>query len=463
MFNDDKYYDTYENLEQQAEQELKLLSDENLKLKEYYKNYSNYIDSVEQELRTCKNNKIIIPKEDDRFAKYEKMKKMIPEGAIRQKMSLEGFTQEEIDNFFPKNETNENKVISIPVVDEKYKKYLDMMSKKLPEGAIRQSMLKDGFSKEEIDDVVSKLFPSTTKTASIKIKKEILSPDEVFLENVLSKIKFKKEDRKKEPEKIVEKRKTDNKLQISPDITKNINSIMAKFRLNSYKFYTQDNSILLKDKNKLFDSKDYEKLKELIEADDLRNKTNNINKFNNILPQLITILSSEPNIADVYSLLPNDKQILPIIEKYIKNKVTENISLIKIYELIYKRILDYENKNNDIFKGEIPTIKDFLQIKDFKEEKTLKVIESILLNSSLKPQLNQEIEDFIIYFFDSKKMFLTIMNINSLIIDFNSTYALVLKNINEINTILNIINDVKKPLKILILGIISYFNRNKEN
>ena len=37
---------------------------------------------------------------DSRFEKFDKMKKMLPEGAVRQKMSLEGFAQEEIDNFF---------------------------------------------------------------------------------------------------------------------------------------------------------------------------------------------------------------------------------------------------------------------------------------------------------------------------------------------------------------------------
>ena len=177
-----EYYDGYQSLEEEAAKELELLTSENSKLKEYYQNYSNYIDNINKELKECqiKKETITEPKTDERFLKYEKMKKMIPEGAIRQKMSLEGFTQQEIDNFFSVK-TDEKQIvvtttevppISTPIIDEKYKKYVDMAKRMIPEGAIRQSMLKDGFSKEEIDDVISKLFPSSAKATNIKAKKE---------------------------------------------------------------------------------------------------------------------------------------------------------------------------------------------------------------------------------------------------------------------------------------------------
>ncbi len=41
-----------------------------------------------------------VPVVEERFAKFEKMKKMLPEGAVRQKMTGEGFTPAEIDGFF---------------------------------------------------------------------------------------------------------------------------------------------------------------------------------------------------------------------------------------------------------------------------------------------------------------------------------------------------------------------------
>jgi hypothetical protein len=40
------------------------------------------------------------PVVDERFAKFDKMRKMLPEGAVRQKMAGEGFTPAEIDGFF---------------------------------------------------------------------------------------------------------------------------------------------------------------------------------------------------------------------------------------------------------------------------------------------------------------------------------------------------------------------------
>lgn len=43
---------------------------------------------------------VVLPVVDERFAKYEKMRKMLPEGAVRQKMTQEGFSLSDIDTFF---------------------------------------------------------------------------------------------------------------------------------------------------------------------------------------------------------------------------------------------------------------------------------------------------------------------------------------------------------------------------
>ena len=40
------------------------------------------------------------PAVDERYAKYDKMRKMLPEGAVRQKMQVDGFTAAEIDRLF---------------------------------------------------------------------------------------------------------------------------------------------------------------------------------------------------------------------------------------------------------------------------------------------------------------------------------------------------------------------------
>lgn len=67
---------------------------------------------------------------DPRFEKYEKMKKMLPEPAIKQKMTMDGFTQQEIDAFFnggapksalksPLNKTKSGKIVSFNAGDAK--------------------------------------------------------------------------------------------------------------------------------------------------------------------------------------------------------------------------------------------------------------------------------------------------------------------------------------------------------
>jgi hypothetical protein len=90
---------------------------------------------------------------DDRFAKFEKMRKMLPEGAVRQKMMIEGFTSDEIENFFcggTGSDSTQSAITPIPAVDDRFAKY-DKMRKMLPEGAVRQKMQVDGISASDIE------------------------------------------------------------------------------------------------------------------------------------------------------------------------------------------------------------------------------------------------------------------------------------------------------------------------
>jgi hypothetical protein len=87
---------------------------------------------------------------DERYAKYDKMRKMLPEGAVRPKMTTDGFTPAEIDAFFSGTPLAAPAATTAAVVDERYAKY-DKMRKMLPEGAVRQKMTTDGFTPAEID------------------------------------------------------------------------------------------------------------------------------------------------------------------------------------------------------------------------------------------------------------------------------------------------------------------------
>jgi hypothetical protein len=107
------------------------------------------------------NNPIIsvaAPLPDDRaLDKFVKMRKMLPEGAVRQKMALEGFTDAEIDRFFstpllPSAPAAVATAVAVPSApsDDRYNTY-EKMRKMLPEGALRQKMKVDGFSDADID------------------------------------------------------------------------------------------------------------------------------------------------------------------------------------------------------------------------------------------------------------------------------------------------------------------------
>jgi hypothetical protein len=85
--------------------------------------------------------------EDTKFEKFRKMQKMgLPEGAIRQKMSVEGISLSEVELFF------KGPVASVTVGnddDSKLDKYRKMQKMNMPEGAIRQKMTSDGITSAE--------------------------------------------------------------------------------------------------------------------------------------------------------------------------------------------------------------------------------------------------------------------------------------------------------------------------
>ena len=108
---------------------------------------------------------------EHKFSKYETMSKnQLPDGAIRQRMSLDGLSQVEQESFFDKSYLNDQDQSVSPVLGQetlpkksvtpstptvvnsssRYEKY-EKMYRMLPEGAVRQKMSMDGFKDEEID------------------------------------------------------------------------------------------------------------------------------------------------------------------------------------------------------------------------------------------------------------------------------------------------------------------------
>ncbi len=91
-----------------------------------------------------------------RYEKYEKMVRMLPEVAVRQKMSIDGFEDDEIDTFFKNGGVAPSAAptaVPLPTnIDDpsRYEKY-EKMVRMLPEGAVRQKMSIDGFEDDEID------------------------------------------------------------------------------------------------------------------------------------------------------------------------------------------------------------------------------------------------------------------------------------------------------------------------
>eukprot|EP01032_Pedospumella_encystans_P007774 gene7774-9282_t len=87
-----------------------------------------------------------------KLEKYTKMRVILPENAVRQRMAADGFSTEMCDKFFASapSETSAMVVETIRVTDGHFKKYMKMKSL-FPECVLRQKMSVDGVSSSEID------------------------------------------------------------------------------------------------------------------------------------------------------------------------------------------------------------------------------------------------------------------------------------------------------------------------
>jgi hypothetical protein len=185
-----------------------LIDDIREKLKSLFKkdpvrNELPVVELNEEDLQSFLGEDFSLPTaNDERYAKYVKMKAMLPDGAVRQKMQLDGFTEEEIDGatsscfirllrshvvslslppllgfmsgrIIPRPVSvvaADGKVISPPPATadaasatisvnlSKYEKY-EKMKKMLPEGAVRNKMKMDGFPDNDIDDFMAGRIP----------------------------------------------------------------------------------------------------------------------------------------------------------------------------------------------------------------------------------------------------------------------------------------------------------------
>ena len=99
---------------------------------------------------------------NQRSAKYAKMQKLLPEGAVRQRMLADGINSAAIDAFFTANlGTNLQSLVLTPRVDaNRLAKYVTML-KVFPEVVVRQRMVADGFEAGFIDHFLA----TTTSTA----------------------------------------------------------------------------------------------------------------------------------------------------------------------------------------------------------------------------------------------------------------------------------------------------------
>jgi predicted transcriptional regulator len=108
------------------------------------------------------------PAVDERYEKFVKMRKMLPEGAVRQKMALEGFTEAEIDSFIANGPPKAAAPAPAPAaaaVEERFEKFVKMR-KMLPEGAVRQKMAMEGFTEAEINLFIANGPPVAAASAS---------------------------------------------------------------------------------------------------------------------------------------------------------------------------------------------------------------------------------------------------------------------------------------------------------
>ncbi|ETO69596.1 hypothetical protein F444_13859 [Phytophthora nicotianae P1976] len=123
----------------------------------------------------------VLLKDHEVYAKYFKMLKMgLPEGAVRQKMKVDGVDERALDlggdapfSKLPKPETTEP---ATPVNDVKlkddstYAKFLKMLQVGLPEGAVRQKMKAEGLDERALDLGGDALVSELTTKNDVKLQ-----------------------------------------------------------------------------------------------------------------------------------------------------------------------------------------------------------------------------------------------------------------------------------------------------
>jgi len=87
---------------------------------------------------------------EQRYVKYVKMQAMLPEGAVRQRMMADGFVAAEIDDFFVDGPPPAGTARAVPAMSPKKETTYLKMQQLLPEGAVRQKMTADGFSPGQV-------------------------------------------------------------------------------------------------------------------------------------------------------------------------------------------------------------------------------------------------------------------------------------------------------------------------
>ena len=147
---------------------------------------------------------------DPRYEKFVKMLRMLPEGAVRQKMSMEGFVDSEIESFIssggvpPTSGLAPATTTAPPTVgggggaseeiDPRYEKFVKMM-RMLPEGAVRQKMSMEGFTDTEIDVFISNGAPKKSSTTSPSVSTAPTAGKQGLLAEIAGGAKLKKVNR----------------------------------------------------------------------------------------------------------------------------------------------------------------------------------------------------------------------------------------------------------------------------
>ena len=105
---------------------------------------------------------------DPKYAKYDKMRKMkLPDGAIRQAMQRDGVDPEP---FFSAPAAAMPAQVPAPALDPKYAKYAKMRKMKMPEGAIRQAMQRDGVDPEPFFSAPAAAIPAQVPAPALDPK-----------------------------------------------------------------------------------------------------------------------------------------------------------------------------------------------------------------------------------------------------------------------------------------------------